>query len=229
MADGVGSKQEKGPRGCRSKGRGMIHTTRDCHLKLAATLLVRPAGAQARFGDRISSVPPDALNPRMIRAGLALSCWCTGIVREIAKAFHFGNLSRKSGGFGSIESASVPGGKLQEVMSSWPLGPEMITWSFGELPLAMGALRLRGAMDLSRAAGSGVSSSKRRSWQPDGASEEGCNESALHSIKKGSRPLASSLRLSVFQCRTLPSGRLREPGVGPSAMIPALARSAANT
>lgn len=37
-------------------------------------------------------MPPDALNPRMIRAGLALSCWCTGIVREIAKAFHFGNL-----------------------------------------------------------------------------------------------------------------------------------------
>ena len=89
MADGVGSKQEKGPRGCRSKGRGMIHTTRDCHLKLAATLLVRPAGAQARFGDRISSVPPDALNPRMIRAGPPLSCWCTGVVRDGVKAFHF--------------------------------------------------------------------------------------------------------------------------------------------
>jgi len=28
-------------------------------------------GAQSRFGDRISSVPPDAFNPRMIRAGSA--------------------------------------------------------------------------------------------------------------------------------------------------------------
>ena len=107
-------------------------------------------------------------------------------------------------------------------MSNWPLRPEMTAWSCGEEPFAIGAASMTLALVLARAAGSGVSSSKRRSWQPDGASAEGCDESALHSMKKGSKPLASSFKLSVFQWSTLPSGRLREPGVGPSAAIPAL-------
>src|SRR5216684_3042548 len=75
-------------------------------------------------------------------------------------------------------------------MSNCPLGPEMTAWSCGEEPFAIGAASMTFVLVLARAAGSGVRSSKRSSWQPDGASAEGCDESALHSMKNGSRAFA---------------------------------------
>src|SRR5579885_2532078 len=65
--------------------------------------------------------------------------------------------------------------------------------------------------------------------QPPGASAEGWVEPALHSIKNGRRPLASSLRLSVDHCSKRPSGRFRDPGVGPSKAILSRLRRAANS
>jgi len=106
MANAVGSKQEKRPRGwgskrLRSDGALQLVQTACCVCGELGLLVFpresgswagalqnrrcevllgesgqekeescRQAGALARFGDRISSVPPDALNPRMVRAGL---------------------------------------------------------------------------------------------------------------------------------------------------------------
>src|SRR6266481_4427847 len=57
--------------------------------------------------------------------------------------------------------------------------------------------------------------SKYARLQRFGASSEGWTESALHWMKKGRRPWRSSARLTVFQVRTRPSGRFREPSSGP--------------
>src|SRR5262249_16795879 len=59
--------------------------------------------------------------------------------------------------------------------------------------------------------------------QPLGASSEGCCESRLHSMKKGSSPPRSSFKLKDFQRSVLPSGRAREPSLGPLMAKPAFA------
>src|SRR5258708_18998463 len=148
---------------------------------------MKKAGARAGVGDRDSSVPPGAFNPRMVLAGLAPEL----LVHRNSDG------NRQSVSFWEKSCGRMGG--IYEVASSLPLGPTITAWSRGEVPLAIGTARLSLAVVSPRAAVSGVNSSKRRSWQPVGASSDGCIVSALHSMKKGSRPLESSFKARVDQ------------------------------
>src|SRR5215472_6682021 len=104
------------------------------------------------------------------------------------------------------------GQKLRAVL---PLGPEMTAWRRGESALRTARSRPKERSFPVSSAGFGVSAAKTRSEQPPGASVDGWDEPGAHSMKKGKRPEASSARLSVCHSSSRPSGRLREPGVGP--------------
>src|SRR5262249_51178169 len=102
-----------------------------------------------------------------------------------------------------------------------PLALLIIARRWGAAPLMTSTSRLRRLHCFDKSAAAGDSTKNRFSVHPLGASSEGCSESRPHSMKNGSSPARSSCNLKDFQCRVLPSGRAREPSLGPSTAKPA--------
>src|SRR5258707_9025611 len=87
---------------------------------------MKKAGARAGVGDRDSSVPPGAFNPRMVLAGLAPEL----LVHR--------NSDGKRQSVSFWEKSCGRMGRIYEVTSSLPLGPTITAWSRADVPLAMG-------------------------------------------------------------------------------------------